>query len=49
MVLANHVKDMPDMFMELSNCTIVERISVKNSTYSNYIYIYIYNLGSSDF
>ena len=32
MLLANQGKDTSDMFMELSNCTIVEHICVKNST-----------------
>ena len=32
MLLANHGKHMSDMFKELSSCTIVERICVKNST-----------------
>ena len=40
MLLANHGKYTSDMFMELSSCTIVERICVKK-VHNLIIYIYI--------
>ena len=40
MLLANHGKYTSDMFMELSSCTIVERICVKK-VYNLIIYIYM--------